>query len=456
MRTKVLSALKFVARRHSLLRSIALIGGSNWNMASPDNHQSQDMGPLQPRGGARFFGRRASLQTPAEALHPETPPPPPGKPNSKRRPMLSALSGILSFVLIAAVLGVGFLAYATGKLAEPGPLAADKAVYIAPRTEVADIVDQLYAAGVIRDPTVMKVTLVIDRKWSQVKAGEYMFRQRASLNEVIETVVSGKTILHSVTIPEGLTSEQIVGRLRQSEILTGEILEIPPEGTLLPDTYRVPRGHSRATLLRQMREQQTQLLDRIWEKRSQDVPLRSKLEMLTLASIVEKETGRSDERTRVASVFYNRLRKGMRLQSDPTIVYGLVGGKGTLGRPIQRDEITRPTRYNTYVIPALPPGPIANPGRASLEAAANPLRTNDLFFVANGTGGHTFAETLDQHNRNVSRFRSRPLPVQREPGMHLLPECCWASTRVGIFRSRCSRVSARPQPRCQIPPAPEV
>jgi UPF0755 protein len=324
--------------------------------------------------------------------------------------MLSAFSGAISFVLIAAVLGIGFLGYASSKLAEPGPLNADKVVFIAPRTEVSDTVDQLYAAGVIRDPTVMKVTLVIDRKWSQVKAGEYLFKKEASLNDVIDTLVSGKTVLHSVTIPEGLTSEQIVARLRQYDILSGEITDIPPEGTLLPETYRVPRGQTRATIIRQMRDQQTRLLDQIWEKRSSDVPLRSKIELVTMASIIEKETGRSDERTRVASVFYNRLRRGMKLQSDPTIVYGLVGGKGTLGRPIQRDEILRPTRYNTYVIPALPPGPIANPGRASLEAAANPIKTNDLFFVANGTGGHTFAETLDQHNRNVLRWRE----IERE------------------------------------------
>lgn len=379
-------------------------------MTPPDNHQSQDMGTLPPRGATRFFGKRANLQTPTEALHPERPPPPPLRPNSKRRPMLSAFSGVLSFILVAAVLGLGILAYASSKLAEPGPLTEDKVVFIAPRTEVTDIVDQLYKSGVIRDPTVLKVTLVIDRKWSQVKAGEYLFKRQASLNDVIDMLVAGKSIQHSVTIPEGLTSEQIVARLRQNELLSGEILEIPPEGTLLPETYRVLRGQSRATLLRQMREQQTRLLDQIWERRSPDVPLRSKLEMLTMASIIEKETGRADERSRVAAVFYNRLRRGMKLQSDPTIVYGLVGGKGTLGRPIQRDEITRPTRFNTYVIPALPPGPIANPGRASLEAAANPARTNELFFVADGAGGHAFAETLEQHNRNVQRWRE----IERE------------------------------------------
>ncbi len=319
--------------------------------------------------------------------------------------MLSAASGIMSFLLIVAVVGIGMLAYVSSRLTEPGPLKSEKVVFIAPRTEVSEIIDQLEKAGVVDQPTVLKAFLVIDRKWSQVKAGEYLFKEHASLNDVIDTLVSGREVLHSVTIPEGLTSEQIVERLRQNDLLTGEIVEIPPEGTLLPETYRVRRGQARASIVRLMRDQQTRVLDQIWERRSPELPVRSKMELLTLASIVEKETGRSDERTRVASVFYNRLRRGIKLQSDPTIVYGLVGGKGTLGRPIQKDEITKATRYNTYVIPALPPGPIANPGRASLEAVANPSRTNDLFFVANGTGGHTFAESLEQHNRNVVRWR---------------------------------------------------
>ncbi|MBM3609752.1 MAG: endolytic transglycosylase MltG, partial [Alphaproteobacteria bacterium] len=356
-------------------------------------------------GGARFFGRRVALQSPAEALHPETPPPPPSKPPSQRRPMLSAFSGFLSFLMIAALFGLGGLSYLSSRLATPGPLENDRVIYIAPRTEVVEIIEQLAKAKVIDQPTLMKGTLMVERKWNRVRSGEYLFKKQASLNDVIETLVAGRQVMHSITIPEGLTSEQIVERLRANEVLAGDIRDIPAEGSLLPETYRVPRGMSRSALLRKMQEDQTRLLDRLWAKRSSELPLRSRFELVTMASIVEKETGRSDERTRVAGVFYNRLRRGMRLQSDPTIVYGLVGGKGTLGRPIQRDEIRRPTAYNTYVIPALPPGPIANPGRASLEAAINPSRTNDLFFVANGAGGHTFAETLEQHNRNVARWR---------------------------------------------------
>jgi UPF0755 protein len=181
--------------------------------------------------------------------------------------------------------------------------------------------------------------------------------------------------------------------------------EIPTEGALLPETYKVALYYPRSKLLAKMRDDQRKLLDHVWARRAKDLPLRTPFEMLTLASIVEKETGRADERPHVASVFVNRLRKGMKLQSDPTIVYGLVGGKGSLGRGILRSEVERATPYNTYAINGLPPGPIANPGRAALEAVANPSHTQDLYFVADGTGGHVFAETLEQHGRNVQRWR---------------------------------------------------
>lgn len=366
---------------------------------------------LQERGAARFFGRRINLQTPSEALHPqEAPPPPPSKPNSERRPILSAISGAFSLAMVVALVALAGTSLAIRKLREPGPLTADKVIFIAPGTEVVQIIDKLEKEKVIDNATILKASLWAQRNWSKVKAGEYLFKAHITPDEVINILVSGKQLLHSVTIPEGLTSEQIVERLRANEVLAGDIKDVPPEGSLLPETYKVARGSSRALLVNKMRREQDRMLDRIWSKRSKRIPLKSKFELLTLAAIIEKETGRADERTRVAAVFYNRLRKNMRLQSDPTIVYGLVGGKGTLGRPIQRDEIRKPTPYNTYVIPALPPGPIANPGRAALEAAANPSQTNDLYFVANGSGGHTFAETLADHNRNVARWRQ----IERE------------------------------------------
>jgi cell division protein YceG involved in septum cleavage len=373
--------------------------GVHENIPPPPND------PGQERGSTRFFSRRRALQTPSEALHPQAAPPPPSPPNSERRPILSALSGLLSLALVAAMVGLFGLTLASRTLSDKGPLATDKVIYIAPGTEVVTIIDKLSKENVIDHPTMLKAALWVSRKWSKVKAGEYLFKAHVSHNEVIDTLVSGKQVLHSVTIPEGLTSEQIVERLRASEILAGELKEIPPEGSLLPETYRVTRGSSRSQIVRKMQREQEKVLDRVWKKRAKDLPLNSKYELLTLAAIVEKETGRADERSRVAAVFFNRLRKRMRLQSDPTIVYGLVGGKGTLGRPILRSEILKPTPYNTYVIPALPPGPIANPGLAALEATANPSKTDDLYFVADGTGGHAFAETLAGHNRNVARWR---------------------------------------------------
>ena len=287
----------------------------------------------------------------------------------------------------------------------PGPLTVDKVVLIAPRTEVHEIISQLERDGVISNSLLLNAALVLEGNRSKVKAGEYLFKQNASLREVIDTLISGREILHSITIPEGLTSEQILQRLKENDLLTGDVRDIPKEGALLPDTYRVARGMSRSDLIRKMQEDQKRVLDQVWARRAADIPLRSSFELLTLASIVEKETGKADERPRVAGVFINRLTKRMRLQSDPTIVYGLVGGKGTLGRGILRSEVERPTLYNTYQIDGLPPGPIANPGRAALEAVANPSRTRDLYFVADGTGGHVFAETLEQHQRNVTRWR---------------------------------------------------
>ncbi|HEX8664919.1 MAG TPA: endolytic transglycosylase MltG, partial [Beijerinckiaceae bacterium] len=239
-----------------------------------------------------------------------------------------------------------------------------------------------------------------------LKAGEFLFRARTSIDEAIDTLISGKAILHALTVPEGLTSEQIVQRIRDNDILTGDVTEMPREGTLLPDTYKFERGETRQQAVNRMQRAQREALNQIWARRSPDLPIKTPQELVILASIVEKETGRADERTRVAGVFINRLSKRMKLQSDPTIVYGLVGGKGTLGRGILRSEIDKPTPYNTYAIEGLPPGPIANPGRAALEAVANPSRTKDLYFVADGSGGHAFAETLDQHQKNVQRWRA--------------------------------------------------
>lgn len=377
-----------------------------------------ESGPEEPKSGetdagreksSSFFRRRASLRSAKQALQSDAPPPPP--PRAKRREgALSAASGFLSLLLVLAIAGAIGLVAVMHKLREPGSLPSEKIVYIAPRSDVLEILSQLEREGVIDNPLLMNVALWVEGGRSKLKPGEYLFRQNASLREVMDELINGRQIMHAVTVPEGLTSEQVVARLRDNGVLAGDVQEFPKEGALLPETYKVARGYSRAKLLAKMQEDQRKLVEQIWAKRARDLPVKTPFELVTLASIVEKETGRADERPHVAAVFVNRLRKGMRLQSDPTIVYGLVGGRATLGRGILKSEVEKWTPYNTYAIEGLPPGPIANPGKAALEAVANPSHTQDLYFVADGTGGHTFAETLEQHQRNVQRWRQ----IERE------------------------------------------
>jgi UPF0755 protein len=314
------------------------------------------------------------------------------------------------------MLGAGGIFYYGKKTIEaPGPLNEDKVVNIPQGFRKTDIGDLLKRSGVIEADrwTFIGAVYALNAN-SGLKSGEYLFQKNASLRDVINTIVEGKVVQHAFTIPEGLTSEQIVARIQDSDIFAGSLKEQPREGTLLPDTYNFPRGTTRDQVIQRMQAAQKRVLAEIWSRRSPDTPVRSPEQLVTLASIVEKETGRADERSRVAAVYANRLRQRMKLQSDPTIIYGLVGGKGTLGRPIKRSEITQPSPYNTYVVDGLPPGPIANPGRASLEATANPARTRDLFFVADGTGGHTFTETYDQHQKGVAKLRAMERQQQND------------------------------------------
>ncbi|MCG6122365.1 MAG: endolytic transglycosylase MltG [Microvirga sp.] len=361
-------------------------------------------------GVANEAPRRAAPRSPGEAIKPSMASPPPPRIRKPRGGLLSTLSGLFSFFAVLALAALVGLVLLSQQASAPGPLDAEQVVTIPTNTGTAGIADILQREGVIDKPMLFQVATVLNQKRGQLKAGEFVFRAGASVNEVIDVIAQGRSILHSVTIPEGRTSHQIVEILKANEILTGEIAEIPPEGSLMPDTYKFERGAPRAQILQAMARAQERELARIWERRAEDLPLGSPEELVILASIVEKETGRADERPLVAGVFVNRLNQGMRLQSDPTIVYGLVGGLGTLGRGIRRSEITQPTDYNTYVIDGLPPGPIANPGRAAMEAVANPSRTRSLFFVADGTGGHSFSETYDEHRRAVSRWRQ----IERE------------------------------------------
>jgi UPF0755 protein len=348
-----------------------------------------------------------SPRSPRAALEPEQLPPPPKRSRGARNPLVVAGNAIFTVVLLLMLGAGGGYFYAKQALESPGPLVEDRIVNIPRTAGTGDIADILQREGVIDvNRWAFLGSVMAMKARSELKAGEYQFQKRASLRDVIDTMVTGKVVQHALTVPEGLTSEQIVARLLENEVLSGQVREIPREGTLLPETYKFERGTTREQVIQRMQNAQQRLISEIWERRSRDVPIRSVEQLVTLASIVEKETGRPDERTRVAAVFANRLQKKMKLQSDPTIIYGLVGGKGTLGRQIKRSEIQQPTPYNTYVIEGLPPGPIANPGRASLEATANPARTRELYFVADGSGGHTFTETYDQHQRNVAKLRT--------------------------------------------------
>jgi UPF0755 protein len=348
-------------------------------------------------------------------LEPEEVPPPPKRSERARNPLVVIGNAIITGLLVLMIGSGGLYVYGKQKIEAPGPLAEDKIVNIPLRAGITDISDILRREGVTEANRWMFLGSVVALKArGELKPGEYNFQKNASLRDVIATIVDGKVVQHAVTIPEGLTSEQILARLVDNEIFTGSVREVPREGTLLPETYKFPRGATREQAIQRMQQAQKRVLGEIWERRNPDVPLKTPEQLVTLASIVEKETGKADERSRVAAVYVNRLRQKMKLQSDPTIIYGLVGGKGTLGRPIKRSEITQPSPYNTYVVEGLPPGPIANPGRASLEAAANPARTRDLFFVADGTGGHVFTETYDQHQKNVAKLRALERQIQND------------------------------------------
>ena len=392
-----------------------------------------------------------SPRSPRAALEPERVPPPPRRSDRARNPFVVVGNAIITLLLLAMI-GAGAAYYYGRQILEaPGPLQDDKIVNIPQRAGKRDIADVLARKGEIDvNPWIFIGGVYALKASSDLKPGEYAFQKNASLRDVIGVIVEGKVVQHGVTIPEGLTSEQIVARLSDNEIFTGSVREIPREGTLLPETYKFPRGTSREQVIQRMQQAQKRVLAEIWERRSPDLPVRTPEQLVTLASIVEKETGKPDERSRVAAVFVNRLKQKIKLQSDPTIIYGLVGGKGTLGRPIKRSEITQPSPYNTYVIEGLPPGPISNPGRASLEATANPARTRDLYFVADGTGGHAFTETYDLHQKNVAKLRAMERQTQNDT---VEPEEAPAATAAGAVDPAAAAAAPRAPTGAKKPPA---
>jgi len=328
---------------------------------------------------------------------------------------LGKLTLILSLSLFVLILLVGSVAsglfyYGKTQFEAPGPNLANgqtETVYRLERGKgVSQISAELESMGLIENGFIFQLGVRLSEADSKLKAGEYAIPAAASMAEIMDILREGKSILYKLTVPEGLTSKQAMRLVAAHEILQGDMsdTDVPEEGAILPETYLFLRGTTRQEIIARMRQAHDEVLSELWANRAPDLPIDTPEDAVILASIVEKETGLADERPLVAGVFVNRLKKGMRLESDPTIIYGLTEGE-PLGRGLRQSELKRVTPYNTYEIDGLPPTPIANPGREALAAVLNPPETKALFFVADGTGGHAFAETYSEHRRNVAAWR---------------------------------------------------
>ncbi|TCP61916.1 UPF0755 protein [Rhodovulum bhavnagarense] len=372
----------------------------------------------------------------------------------------SLASNALTLFVVLLVLAGGVVMWGKRQYTTSGPLESAICLRVEPGSNMTRLSGELAASGAISNPTLFRLGADYTDKAHLLKAGSFLVQPGASMEEIVDIVTRGgrstcgtelnfrigvtraevmireldpetsryvevlafdpadekapdeyqryrglDDLRYRITLAEGVTSWQVIEELKSADFLSGEVSLLPAEGSLAPDSYEVAEGDDRAELIAEMQARQADTLDRLWATRREGLPLASKQEALTLASIVEKETGIAEERPLVASVFINRLRQGIRLQTDPTVIYGLTQGKAPLGRGIRQSELRRQTPYNTYVIDGLPPTPIANPGSASIAAVLDPARSEYLFFVADGTGGHAFAETLAEHNRNVARWR---------------------------------------------------
>ncbi len=369
-------------------------------------------------------------------------------------------SNALSLFVVLLVLLAGLIAWGRSQYVEPGPLAQAICLRVESGSTMRRVSEDLGEQGAVSQPVIMRVGADYSDKSQELKAGSFLVPEAASMAEIVDIVTRGgqstcgTEIVYRIGVnggttqvreldvatgrfievaeydpaeedapeeytkargetdtryrlaaAEGVTSWQIVNALQAVDFMTGEVTEIPAEGSLAPESYEVSPGDDRSDLIDRMVALQSSRLEAAWDARASDLPIETPEEALVLASIIEKETGVPEERQQVASVFINRLRQGMRLQTDPTVIYGITGGEGVLGRGLRRSELDAATPYNTYVIGGLPPTPIANPGLASLQAATNPGTTDYLYFVADGSGGHAFATNLDDHNRNVARWR---------------------------------------------------
>ena len=307
------------------------------------------------------------------------------------------------FVVGLGSAGTGFWVY--DGFTRPGPLQHETILIVRPGTDINIIAKELESRGIISKAFIFRVGVKFFSGQEVMKAGQYLFPAHLSGRDVVKLLQTGKTVVHRITFAEGLTSNEIAAQLALTVGLTGDLSLPIAEGSLLPETYHFSYADPRSGLIKRMRKGLSKLMMGLWPYRDANLPFKSQREALILASIVEKETGKPSERAHIAGVFINRLRKKMRLQSDPTVVYGITKGKGPLGRSLRRSELRLKTAYNTYTNYGLPPTPIANAGRKSIEAVLHPMKTNDFYFVADGTGGHLFSRTLKQHNRNVSKWR---------------------------------------------------
>ncbi len=312
---------------------------------------------------------------------------------------------LLGISLLGVAAAGGLYLHTERYFQSPGPLTQETSVHIEPGTGFKAIVMQLSETGVIDQPYLFMGKLMLDGNQRHFKAGEYLFDAGISPHDVAEKLVDGDVVVYSVTIAEGLRSSEILDILNAEPALTGDLPNVVPDGTLLPETYHFVRGDSRMSVLTRMQQHMTRTLEELWEQRRDGLPLSTPDDAVILASIVEKETGQAEERPRVAAVFINRLVTGMKLQSDPTVIYGIIDQTGEPPKRLLIKHLKAPNPYNTYYIQGLPPGPIANPGRASLEAVLQAPVTDEFYFVADGTGGHRFAKTLREHNNNVRLWR---------------------------------------------------
>ncbi|KEJ90197.1 endolytic transglycosylase MltG [Sulfitobacter donghicola] len=365
-----------------------------------------------------------------------------------------------TFLMVGLFLLGGLIMWGKGQYDAPGPLTQAVCVQVAGGSNMRRVSENLAEQGAVSSASIFRIGADYEKKSSKLKAGSFLVEPEASMKEIVDVITRGgastcgteivyrigvnrvsiqvreldpatnrfaelaqftqgsdevpaeytqmleqSDVRFRIAMAEGVTSWQVVNAISGMDIMEGTVAETPAEGSLAPDSYEVRKGDDRAALIARMQDAQELLVAAAWEARADDLPIDSPEELLILASLVEKETGVADERRQVSSVFVNRLNQGMRLQTDPTVIYGITRGEGILGRGLRRSELRAETPYNTYVIPALPPTPIANPGRASLMAAAQPDETPYIFFVADGTGGHAFAVTLDEHNRNVAVWR---------------------------------------------------